>query len=167
MQDLTTFVKGRKLDDDCNCLVQYNNGARGILHASQVSIGEENNLAIWIYGEKGGLEWHQEHPNSLYVKRSNGPLEIWRRGNPYVAEKSAAAARATRLPSGHPEAFFEAMANIYRNFADTVKAAIAREKPDPLALDFPNVKDGLRGMLFLETLVASAKSNRKWTKMHK
>jgi len=164
---LTTFVKGRKLDDDCNCLVQYNNGARGILHASQVSIGEENNLAIWIYGEKGGLEWHQEHPNALHVKRSNGPVEVWRRGNPYVAEKSAAAARATRLPSGHPEAFFEAMANIYRNFADTVRAAIARERPDPLALDFPNVKDGLRGMLFLETLVASAKSNRKWTKMHK
>jgi len=165
--DLTTFVKGRKLDDDCNCLVRFNNGAKGILHASQVSIGEENNLAIWVYGENGGLEWHQERPNYLYMKRSNGPVEVWRRGNPYIGEKSPAAARATRLPSGHPEAFFEAMANIYHNFADTVKAAITRERPDPLARDFPNVDDGLRGMLFLETLVASAKSNSKWTKIKK
>ena len=165
--ELTTFVKGRKLDDDCNCIVRYNNGAKGMLHASQVSIGEENNLAIWVYGETGGLEWHQEHPNYLYIKRINGPVEVWRRGNPYIGEKSPAAARATRLPSGHPEAFFEAMANIYHNFADTVRASITRQKPDPMALDFPNVNDGLRGMLFLESLVASAKSNRKWTKMHK
>lgn len=165
--DLTTFVKGRRLDDDCNCLVRFNNGARGLLHASQVSVGEENNLAIRVYGETGGLQWHQEHPNSLYVKRLNGPVEVWRRGNPYVAEKSPAAARATRLPSGHPEAFFEAMANIYHNFADTVRAAIAHQRPDPLAKDFPNVDDGLRGMLFLETLVASAKSNRKWTAFKK
>ncbi len=120
-----------------------------------------------MYGEQGGLEWHQEHPNYLYVKRLNGPVEVWRRGNPYIGERSPAAGRATRLPSGHPEAFFEAMANIYRNFTDTVKAVMDRQKPDPMALDFPNVNDGLRGMLFLETLVASAKSNRKWTKMHK
>jgi len=165
--ELTAFVEGRKLDDDCSCLVRYNNGAKGVLHASQVSIGEENNLAIWIYGEKGGVEWHQEHPNYLYVKRSNGPLEVWRRGNPYVADKSPAAARATRLPSGHPEAFFEAMANVYANFVDTVKAAITGDKPDPLARDFPNVDDGLRGMLFLQTLVESAGSARKWTAMKK
>jgi predicted dehydrogenase len=163
--DLTTFVKGRKLEDDGNCLLRFNNGARGILHASQISIGEENNLAIWIYGENKSLEWHQEHPNYLYLKPINGPVEVWRRGNPYVAEKSPAAARATRLPFGHPEAFIEAFANIYCNFADTVRARMERAKPDPLALDFPNVNDGLRGMLFIQSVLASAKSKQKWTKM--
>lgn len=165
--DLTIFVKGRKLDDDGNVLLRFNNGARGVLHASQVSIGEENNLAIWIYGEEKGLEWHQEHPNYLYVKEPNGPMQVWRRGNGYVGAKSAAAARATRLPSGHPEAFFEAFANTYRNFADTVRAKLTRTKPDPLALDFPDVDDGLRGMLFIETVLASAKSNQKWTAFKK
>jgi predicted dehydrogenase len=165
--DLTIFVKGRKLDDDGNVLLQFNNGARGVLHASQVSIGEENNLAIWVYGEQKALEWHQEHPNYLYVKEPDGPLQVWRRGNGYVGAKSPAAARATRLPSGHPEAFFEAFANNYRNFADTVRAKLTRTKPDPLALDFPDVDDGLRGMLFIETVLASAKSNQKWTAFKK
>jgi len=165
--DLSIFVKGRKLDDDGNVLLRFNNGARGVLHVSQVSIGEENNLAIWIYGEEKGLEWHQEHPNYLYVKEPDGPVQVWRRGNGYVAAKSAAAARATRLPSGHPEAFFEAFANNYRNFADTVRAKLTRTKPDPLALDFPSVNDGLRGMLFIETVLASAKSKQKWTAFKK
>lgn len=165
--DLTIFVKGRKLDDDGNVLLRFNNGAHGVLHASQVSIGEENNLAIWVYGEQKGLEWHQEHPNYLYVKEPDGPMQVWRRGNGYVAAKSPAAARATRLPSGHPEAFFEAFANNYRNFADTVRAKLTRTKPDPLALDFPDVDDGLRGMLFIETVLASAKSNQKWTAFKK
>ena len=160
--DLTIFVKGRRLDDDGNVLLRFNNGARGVLHASQISIGEENNLAIWVYGEDKALEWHQEHPNYLYVKVPDGPLQVWRRGNPYVGAKSPAAARATRLPSGHPEAFFEAFANNYCNFADTVRARITRTKPDPLALDFPDVNDGLRGMLFIETVLASAKSKQKW-----
>lgn len=165
--ELTAFVKGRKLDDDANCLVKYNNGARGVLHASQVSVGEENNLAIWVYGEKGGLEWHQEHPNYLSVKPIGQPTQVWKRGNDYVTSYSQAAGRATRLPSGHPEAFFEAMANIYLNFTDTVKARMMRVKPDSLVLDFPDVHDGLRGMLFLETLVTSAKSKQKWTKFKK
>jgi predicted dehydrogenase len=165
--DLTIFVKGRKLDDDGNVLLRFNNGARGVLHASQVSIGEENNLAIWVYGEQKGLEWHQEHPNYLYVKEPNGPMQVWRRGNGYVAAKSPAAARGTRLPSGHPEAFFEAFANTYRNFADAVRAKLTRTKPDPLVLDFPSVDDGLRGMLFIETVLASAKSNQKWTAFKK
>jgi len=165
--DLTTFVKGRKLEDDGNCLIRYNNGAKGVLHSSQISIGEENGLAIWVYGEEKGLEWHQEHPNYLYVKEPNGPVQVWRRGNDYVGAKSAAAARATRLPFGHPEAFFEAMANIYCNFADTIRAKLTRSKVDPLALDFPSVKDGLRGMLFLDTVLASTKSKQKWTKMKK
>jgi len=163
--DLTTFVKGRKLEDDGNCLLRFNNGARGILHASQVSIGEENNLAIWIYGEEKGLEWHQEHPNYLYVKEPDGPVQVWRRGNDYVGAKSPAAGRATRLPFGHPEAFFEAFANVYCNFADTVRAKMTRTKPEKIMLDFPNVNDGLRGMLFIDTVLASTKSKQKWTKM--
>ena len=165
--DLSIFVKGRRLDDDGNCLLRFNNGARGILHASQISIGEENNLAIWIYGEQKSLEWRQEHPNYLYVKVPDGPVQVWRRGNGYVAAASAAAARATRLPSGHPEAFFEAFANNYVNFADTIRAKITRTKPNPLTLDFPNVNDGLRGMLFIETVLASTKSNKKWTAFKK
>jgi predicted dehydrogenase len=165
--ELTTFVQGRKVDDDINCLVKYNNGARGVLHASQVSVGEENNLAIWIYGEKGGVEWHQQHPNYLYVKMMGKPEQVWKRGNDYVGAYSAAAGRTTRLPSGHPEAFIEAMANTYLNFSDAVRASILRKKPEPLALDFPKVEDGLRGMLFLQTLLASAKSNQKWTAFKK
>jgi predicted dehydrogenase len=165
--DLTTFVKGRRLDDDGNVLLRFDNGARGILHASQVSVGEENNLAIWVYGEKKGVEWHQEHPNYLHVKSQDRPEEVWKRGNGYVAEKSPAAARGTRIPSGHPEAFLEAFANIYRNATDAIRAQILREKPDPLALDFPTVDDGLRGMLFIETVVKSAVSKQKWVAMPK
>jgi len=165
--DLTTFVKGRRLDDDGNCLLRFNNGARGVLHASQVSIGEENNLAIWVYGEEKGLEWHQEHPNYLYVKVPDGPMQVWCRGNGYVGAKSPGAGRATRLPSGHPEAFFEAFANNYCNFADTVRARLTRTKPDPLMLDFPNVNDGVRGMCFIETVLASTKSKQKWTAFKK
>ncbi len=165
--DFTTFVKGRRLEDDANCLVRFNKGAKGILFSSQVSIGEENGLAIWVYGRKKSLEWHQEHPNYLYVRQIDGPVETWRRGNDYVAAKSPAAGRATRLPFGHPEAFFEAMANLYLNFADTVRAKLDRSKPDPLALDFPTVNDGVRGMEFIETCVKSGNAGGKWVKMPK
>ncbi|MCH9023657.1 MAG: hypothetical protein IID32_12980 [Planctomycetes bacterium] len=165
--DLTTFVKGRRLDDDGNCLLRFNNGAKGILHASQISVGEANNLAIWVYGDRKSLEWHQEHPEELYVKSPEGPAEVWRRGNDYVSARSPAAGRATRIPAGHPEAYLEAFANIYRNFTDTLRGRLARTKPDPLAADFPTVNDGLRGMLFIETVLASSKSTKKWTKMRK
>ncbi len=163
--DLTIFVEGRKLDDDGNCLLRFDNGAKGLLHVSQISIGEENGLAIWVYGEKKGLEWHQEHPNYLYLKEPDAPMQVWKRGNGYVAAKSAAAARGTRIPSGHPEAFLEAFANNYCNFADTLRAHLLGEKTDPLALDFPSVDDGVRGMLFIETVLESAKSEKKWTAM--
>ena len=163
--ELTTFVKGRLVDDDCNVLLKFNNGAGGLLFASQISVGEENNLAIWIYGEKKSLEWHQEHPNYLYIRESDGPVQIWQRGNGYIGAKSPAAARATRLPSGHPEAFLEAFANVYRNFADTVRACLEGKEPDALAMDFPNVDDGTRGVLFIETVLASTKSKGKWTRM--
>ncbi|MDD5327012.1 MAG: Gfo/Idh/MocA family oxidoreductase [Phycisphaerae bacterium] len=165
--DLTTFVKGRRVDDDCNCLLKFNNGAKGVLHASQISIGEENNLAVWVYGEKASLEWHQEHPNYLYTRADNAPEQVWKRGNGYVGAYSPTAGRNTRLPSGHPEAFFEAFANNYRNFAETIKCAIAGKKPDKITLDFPGVNDGVRGMLFIETVIASAKSKQKWTPMKK
>lgn len=163
--DLHTFVPGRALDDDGNCLLRFDNGARGVLHASQVSVGEQNNLAIWVYGEKKGLEWYQEQPNCLNLKSADQPVQVWRRGNDYVSEKSPAAGRATRLPFGHPEAFIEAFANIYLNFAETLRANLAGETPDPLALDFPTVDDGIRGMAFIETVLASSKSSEKWLAM--
>lgn len=146
--ELTTFVEGRKVDDDCNCLLRFDNGARGVLHTSQVAAGEENNLAIWVYGDKMGLEWHQEHPNYLHVKPLGQPDQVWKRGNAYIGEFSEAAGRAVRLPFGHPEGFFEAFANNYLNFADTVKAAIAGKKANSLMLDFPSVAQGLRYVLY-------------------
>jgi predicted dehydrogenase len=163
--DLTSFVKGRKLDDDGNCLLRFNKGAKGILHASQVSIGEENNLAIWIYGEDASIEWHQEHPNYLYVNRIDAPQQVWKRGNDYVAKKSPGAGRATRLPFGHPEAFLEAFANNYCNFADTIRAKKERKKADPLFLDFPGVKDGVQGMKFIEAVVKSSGKGASWVKI--
>lgn len=163
--ELTSFVPGRPLDDDCNCLLKFDNGAKGVLHATQIGIGEENNLAIWVHGEKASLEWHQEHPNYLYFRENDKPEQVWKRGNGYVAAYSPAAARGTRIPSGHPEAFLEAFANNYMNFAETVKCAIAGEKPSELALDFPSVEAGVRGLLFIETVVASSKSDQKWTPM--
>ena len=164
--DIGTFVKGRRLDDDGNCLVHFEKGVKGLLHVSQIANGEENNLAIWIYGSAKSLEWHQEQPNYLFIKDYKGPVQVWRRGNPYIGEKSPAAGRASRLPFGHPEGFIEAFANVYMNFADTLGARLNKEKPDPLMLDFPTVDDGLRGMLFIETVLDSASSKKKWTKMH-
>jgi len=163
--DLTTFVPGRVLDDDCSCLLKFENGAKGVLHATQIGIGEENNIAIWVYGEKASLEWHQEDPSYLHVRRPSKPEEVWKRGNDYVAAYSQAAARHSRIPSGHPEAFLEAFANNYMNFAETIKCSIAGEKPSELALDFPSVEAGIRGLLFIETVVASSKSDQKWMPM--
>ncbi len=163
--ELTTFVRGRRLDDDGTVLLRLQRGVRGVLLASQIAVGEENGLAIRVYGEEKGLEWHQEHPNTLTIRSQDGPLEIWSRGHGYVEARSPTAARATRLPAGHPEAFLEAFANVYRNAADTIRARRARTRPDPLARDFPTVDDGLRGMVFIETVVKSARSTRKWLKV--
>ena len=163
--DLTTFVRGRRLDDDGTVLLRLQRGVRGVLLASQIAVGEENGLAIRVYGEEKGLEWHQEHPNTLTLRSQDKPLEVWSRGHGYVEARSPAAARATRLPAGHPEAFLEAFANVYRNAADTIRARRARTRPDPLARDFPTVDDGLRGMVFIETVVKSARSMQKWLKV--
>ena len=162
--DLTSFIPGRKLDDDGNCLLRFKGGAKGLLHASQISIGEENNLGIYVYGEKAALEWHQEKPNDLQFKPLDAPVQVWKRGNEYINKVSPAAARGVRIPPGHPEGFFEAFANNYKNFADTVRKKLEGKKPTKLELDFPDVADGVRGMAFVETVIKSAKTSKKWTK---
>jgi predicted dehydrogenase len=157
--ELNTFVPGRLLDDDGVALIRYEGGARAMLAASQVAIGEENNLFIRVYGEKGGLEWHQEEPNTLIIKWNDKPNEIVRTSNGYV---SAASQFNSRTPGGHPEGYIEAFANIYRNFALTLQCRLAGKQPQPEYLDFPTVYDGVNGMLFIETIVAASKSDKKW-----
>lgn len=161
--DLTAFVPGRKLDDDGNLLVRYEGGAKGVLHASQISVGEENNLNIRVYGEKGGLEWRQEHPNELLVKYPDRPTEIWRRGNGYVGDE---ARRFTRIPAGHPEGYLEAFGNIYREAFRAIRAELAGQPP-PKDLDYPTIDDGVEGMAFIETAVKSSRLGAKWLKFPK
>ncbi|MGI5917739.1 MAG: Gfo/Idh/MocA family protein [Anaerolineae bacterium] len=158
--DLTIFVPGRRLDDDGNILIRFTNGAKGILTASQVSPGQENSLRIRVWGTKAGLEWSQEEPNFLYVRSNSEPIKVYKPGNPYLAEVAAA---NTRLPAGHPEAFFGAFGNIYKNFTDTVRAKILGIEPGDIMLDFPKVEDGARGVFFIEKAVESSKSDAKWT----
>ena len=160
--DLSTMVEGRQLEDDGNVLVRLDNGARGVLYASQISAGEENPLTIRIYGELAGLEWRQEEPNTLTVKWGDRHREVRRTG---VGELSAASAAHTRLPAGHPEGFVEAFANLYRNYALALQARLAGEQPAAEHLDFPTVHDGVRGMAFITACVASSASDQKWTKL--
>jgi predicted dehydrogenase len=158
--DLNIVVDGRALDDDGNVLLKFNNGANGILVASQIAAGEENALKIKVYGEKGGLEWHQEEPNTLKVKWLDAPTQLYRTGQGYL---SAAAQYNARTPSGHPEGYLEAFANIYRNFALTLKSKLEGKEPTAEMLDFPGVAEGVRGMAFIENVVASGQSDQKWT----
>lgn len=160
--DLSTFVEGRALDDDGNVLLRFNNGAKGVLHASQIAAGEENDLNIRVYGTKAGLQWHQMNPNSLVVKWLEKPKEILRTGVGNLYPESLAAAR---IPAGHPEGYLEAFANVYKNFAKCVQARLDGEEVDPIYQDFPTVKDGVRGMVFIEKVVASSASEEKWTKV--
>lgn len=160
--DLTTFVPGRKLEDDGNVLLRFDNGARGVLYASQVSTGDENSLHLRVYGEKGAIEWDQQEPNSLIVKWPDRPRQIVRTN---MGKMSPLAAFNIRLPAGHPEGFIEAFANIYRNFALTVRCRIQGIRPKPEYLDFPTVGDGVRGMAFIATVLDSARQNSKWVKM--
>ncbi|MES2417092.1 MAG: Gfo/Idh/MocA family oxidoreductase [Bacteroidota bacterium] len=157
--DLNIVVNDRLLDDDGNVLLKFNNGANGILMASQIAAGEENAIKIYIYGEKGGIEWHQMEPNTLTVKWLDKPTQLYRTGHNYL---SAVASQHTRTPSGHPEGYLEAFANIYRNFALTLMAIQNKEMPSLDLLDFPNATDGVRGMAFIENVVASSKSDQKW-----
>jgi predicted dehydrogenase len=161
--DLNAMVEGRILDDDGNVLLRMSNGARGVLMASQVAAGEENALKIRIYGEKGGIEWAQHEPNTLLVKWLDQPTQILRAGGNYGDRLSSFATSNCRTPGGHPEGYLEAFANIYRNFAQTLSARIDGTTPTPEMLDFPNTQDGLRGMAFIDNVVASAASAEKWT----
>ena len=156
--DVTTFVPGRRIDDDVSMLVHYKGGAHGVLHASQVSIGEENNLNIRVHGSEGSLQWYQEHPNWLYLRALTGPEQVLKRGNDYLARVTQ---QASRLPSGHPEAFLEAFANIYVTAARTIAAKIAGDAPGEFDMDFPSVQDGARGVHFILTALESG-SRRAW-----
>ena len=161
--DLSTFIPGRPLDDDGNCLIRYRGGAKGILYASQISNGDENNLNIRVYGTRASLEWHQEHPNEFIVKAANQPRAIYRRGNSYL---SPIAQANSRTPFGHQEAFIEAFANVYLAAAAAIADEVTgRRSRQPY--DFPTVEDGVAGMAFIETVLKSAKSGVKWTKFPK
>jgi predicted dehydrogenase len=157
--DLNIVVPGRAIDDDGNVLLKFDNGSNGVLIATQIAAGEENALKIKVYGEKGGLEWHQMEPNTLLVKWLEEPTQVYRAGSGYLSD---AAKHNSRVPGGHPEGYLEAFANIYRNFALTVSAKINGEAPSAAALDFPGVQDGIRGMAFIENVVESSKSDQKW-----
>lgn len=161
--DLNTFIPGGKLDDDGSMLVRYQGGARGVLFASQISTGDENNLNIRVYGTDASIEWHQEHPNELVVKFADAPRQIWRRGNSYNGSQ---ATKYTRLPFGHPEAFIEAFANVYLAAAEAITDHLAGNYPRAEGYDFPTVADGVEGMAFIEAAVASSKENAAWKPVH-
>lgn len=160
--DLNVMVEGRALDDDGNVLLKFENGAAGVLMASQVAAGEENGISIRVYGEKGGLEWHQHEPNTLLVKWLDQPTQILRAGANYPNLSSFARSNC-RTPGGHPEGYLEAFANIYHNFALTLMSKLSNSQPTPEMLDFPTVEDGIRGMAFIDNVVESSKSEKKWT----
>ena len=159
---LNTVVPGRLLDDDSSMLIRFDNGASGVLMATQVAAGEENNLNIRIYGEKGGLEWKQEEPNTMILKWLDRPKEIIRTGMGYLSQD---AKNFIRTPAGHPEGYLEAFANIYRAFTKAVRDYKPGVKLDIRDYDFPGVDDGVHGMSFVQTVVESSKSTQKWTKL--
>jgi predicted dehydrogenase len=158
--DLTTFVPGRLLDDDGNVLLRFVGGAKGILHSSQISVGDENNLNIRVYGTKAALEWYQEYPNELVVKYPDQPRQIWRRGNGYLAPELGA---FTRIPAGHPEGYLEAFGNIYLEAFKAIRAEVSGKKI-PKNLDYPTIADGVEGMLFIDTVVKSSAKGARWVK---
>jgi predicted dehydrogenase len=160
--DISAIVEGRQLDDDGNVLLRYDNGARGILYASQISAGEENGLRIKVYGELGGIEWLQMEPNSLEVKWLDKPKQILRTG---VGDLYPETQAHTRIPAGHPEGYLEAFANIYRNVSKCIQARLDGVEVDPIYLDFPGIDDGVRGMEFIYKVIESGQSDQKWIKV--
>lgn len=158
--NLNIVVEGRQLDDDGAVLLKFEGGASGALLATQVAAGEENNLSIKIYGEKGGLEWHQQEPNTLLLKWIDKPMETLRAGSPYL---TALAKQNCRTPGGHPEGYLEAFGNIYKSFALTLTARLNNESVDNSIVEFPSVNEGIRGMAFVDSVVKSNQSNEKWT----
>lgn len=157
--DLVAFVAGRALDDDGSLLLRFAGGARGVLLASQVSVGEENALRLRVYGDKGGLEWSQQEPNSLWLKWPDRPAELLRTGGGYLGPQAAA---NTRTPGGHPEGYLEAFANLYRAFAEQIRAREAGVPADDHAQDCPGIEEAVRGMAFIELVVAASASEVKW-----
>ncbi len=160
--DLNVLVEGRMLDDDGAVLLKMEDKIAGVLMASQVAAGEENALRIRVYGEKGGIEWFQHEPNTLLVKWLDQPTQILRAGGNYGDRLSPYATHNCRTPGGHPEGYLEAFGNIYRNFALTLSAKIDGDTPTEQMLDFPGVEDGIRGMAFIDNVVASSQSDKKW-----
>lgn len=159
---LNAVVPGRMIDDDSSMLVKFDNGATGVLLATQVAAGEENNLSLRVFGEKGGLEWRQEEPNTLVVKWLDKPKEVMRAGWPYLSDDAKS---FIRVPAGHPEGYLEAFANIYRAFTRAMRDYKPGKKINPEKYDFPGVDHGVHGMTFVETVVKSAQSNKKWVKI--
>jgi predicted dehydrogenase len=157
--DLKTFVHGRRLDDNCHVLLRYTNGARGMLWSSQVAPGNENALRVRIYGSKAGLAFSQEHPNQLWFSPLGGRPQLITRGG---AGAGAAAARATRIPAGHPEGYLEGFAQLYRDVAEQIQARRDQRAPDPLACWVPTAEDGARGMKFIEAVVESSRADGRW-----
>jgi predicted dehydrogenase len=160
--DLTIFLgkEGRRLEDDGNVLLRFTNGAKGVLHSSQISVGCENNLSLRVYGELGGIEWSQLDPNTLIVTWLDQPKQIYRTSMGYLGTAAAAAART---PAGHPEGYLEGFANIYRNFTNHIRAIEAGTTPNPLDMDYPTIEEGVAGMAFIEAVVASSANNAAWT----
>ncbi len=152
--ELATFVPGRALDDDGSVLLRFDGDARGVIFASEVATGEENNFILKIYGDKAALEWHEQDPENLIIRSNDAPIQVLRRGWPGTGE---AAAQNSRLPAGHPEGFIEAFANLYKMFAEAIRAG----KPG----DYPSVSDGVAEMRFLEAIVANSHGTEKWTKI--
>ena len=157
--DLNSFVEGRELDDDGSILLRFEKGAKGVLMASQVSVGEENALRIRAYGEKGGLEWSQQEPNTLWLKWPDRPTEMLRTGSPYLGPMAVA---NTRTPPGHPEGYLEAFANLYMAFAGQIRAREAGQLVDDRSADCPGINEAVRGMTFIELAVAASASDVKW-----
>lgn len=158
--DLTSFVPGRALDDDASMLLRFAGGARGALVCSQINTGLENCLRLRVSGSEGSVEWWQEEPNKLLHFPRNGPPRVLTRGSPWLHE---AALRASRIPPGHPEGFIDAFANVYLGVAAAIRAHGSGRAPDPLEADYPDVEAGARGVRFIEAVLASARSEKKWT----
>ncbi|MEJ8849449.1 Gfo/Idh/MocA family oxidoreductase [Variovorax rhizosphaerae] len=158
--DLTRFVPGRALDDDGSLLLRFQGGARGVLIASQINAGLENDLRLRVSGTLGTLEWRQEQPSQLVHLPHDGPKRIFTRGAPWL---HPSAQRASRIPAGHPEGFIEAFANVYGGVMADIRAKLDGSQADPLVADYPHVEDGARGVRFIERTVASAASEAKWT----
>jgi predicted dehydrogenase len=159
--DLTTYVPGRRLEDDASILLRFKGGAKGILQCTKIAIGDENNLNIRVYGDRGSLRWHQERPDELTVSFADEPPQVLKRGRDYLA---AAAIKTTRVPAGHPEGYLEAFANLYREAFRAIAAEVTRQPP-PDDLDFPTIEDGIHGMRFIEAVVRSSTREAQWVKV--